>query len=153
MYTPEPKHQDFYQDFRRKVRTWLEEKGPSYKYADLLLVGPDLFHLLCRLVVDTRVPAKEKAKLAMVIAYFVSPLDLVPEGLLGPVGYLDDIALAAYVLNGLLKSTDVEVLRGHWAGEGDLLSVIAHVLEVADSALGSGLWQRLKTLGNRPTSH
>src|SRR5690606_30646905 len=113
----------------------------------------DLFHLLCRLVVDTRVPAKEKAKLAMAIAYFVSPLDLMPEGLLGPVGYLDDVALAAYVLNGLLKSTDVDVLREHWAGEGDVLSVIAHVLEIADSALGSGLWQRLKTLSHRPTPH
>src|SRR5690606_39973905 len=120
---PDIKHQDFYQNFRRKVRTWLEEKGSGYKYADLLLVGPDLFHLLCRLVVDTRVPAKEKAKLAMAIAYFVSPLDLMPEGLLGPVGYLDDVALAAYVLNGLLKSTDVDVRREHWAGEGDVLSV------------------------------
>jgi uncharacterized membrane protein YkvA (DUF1232 family) len=144
------KHEDFYQDFRRKVRTWLAGKGRNYQYADLLLVGPDLFHLLCRLVVDTRVPVGEKAKLAAAIAYFVSPVDLVPEGLVGPVGYVDDIALTAYVLNGLLRATGPELLREHWAGDGDVLDVLRHVLEAADSALASGLWRRLKAFAHRP---
>ncbi|NLE85414.1 MAG: DUF1232 domain-containing protein [Myxococcales bacterium] len=145
----ETKHHDFYQDLRHRIRAWLEGKGVGYKYADLLLVGPDLFHLLCRLVVDPAVPLTEKAKLAATIAYFVSPLDLVPEGLAGPVGYVDDVALTAYVLNGLLKSTSAEVLRRHWAGEGDVLGVIQRVLDVADGALASGLWSRLKSLADR----
>src|SRR5690554_3756758 len=118
------KQQDFYQGFRSKIRSWLEEKGRHYKYADVLLVGPDLFHLLCRLIADPRVSVTEKAKLAATIAYFISPIDLLPEGLMGPIGYVDDIALSAYVLNGLLKSTGPEILQEHWAGEGDVLQVI-----------------------------
>jgi uncharacterized membrane protein YkvA (DUF1232 family) len=145
----DPQHDDFYQDFRRKVRAWLEGKGQGYKYADILLVGPDLFHLLCRLILDPRVSVSQKAKLATTIAYFVSPIDLLPEALMGPVGYIDDIALSAYVLNGLLKSTSPSVLREHWAGEGDVLVVLERVLEVADGALISGLWRRLKSLVDR----
>jgi uncharacterized membrane protein YkvA (DUF1232 family) len=33
------------------------------------------------------------------IAYIISPLDLLPEGIIGPAGYAEDIALAAYVIN------------------------------------------------------
>lgn len=149
MAEDDTQHQDFYQNLRRRIRAWLAGKGAGYKYADILLLGPDLFHLLCRLVIDPAVPLGEKAKLAATIAYFVSPLDLVPEGLAGPVGYVDDIALTAYVLNGLLKSTGAEVLRKHWAGEGDVLGAIQRVLDAADGALASGLWSRLKSLADR----
>lgn len=145
----ETTHEDFYRQFRRKVQTWLANKGRHYKYADLLLVGPDLFYLLCRLVVDPRVPVAEKAKLAATIAYFVSPVDLMPEALVGPVGYVDDVALSAYVLNGLLRSTAPNVLHEHWAGQGNVLDVIRQVLEAADSALTTGLWQKLKSLADR----
>jgi uncharacterized membrane protein YkvA (DUF1232 family) len=34
-----------------------------------------------------------KAFLIAVIAYVVSPIDLIPEGFLGPVGFLDDIVV------------------------------------------------------------
>lgn len=146
-------HQDFYQDFRRRVRQWLDGKGRGYKYADLLLVGPDLFHLLCRLVADPRVPMAHKVKLAAAIAYFVSPMDLVPEGLVGPVGYVDDIALAAYVLNGLLNSSHAHAAREHWAGEGDVLGAVQGVLALADGALGSGLWSHLKSFAVGKSVH
>jgi len=71
---------DFYQQLRADIRTWLETKtGRSSKWSEYLLVAPDLFHLLCKLALDKEVPAGEKAKLAGAIAYFVSPIDLLPE--------------------------------------------------------------------------
>ncbi len=138
--------QDFYQDFRRKVRDWLDGKGQGYKYADLLLVGPDLFHLLCRLVADPRVPIAHKVRLGATIAFFASPVDIVPEGIVGLVGYVDDVALAAYVLRSLLGSDDANIAREHWAGEGDALAVVQRTLTLADSALGSGIWAHLKNI-------
>ncbi|MDZ4178483.1 MAG: DUF1232 domain-containing protein, partial [Coriobacteriia bacterium] len=77
---------DFYQRMRDSIRTWLNGKGANYRFARYLLAAPDLLHLLCRLTVDKQVPASEKAKLAAAIAYFVSPLDVMPEGLAGPIG-------------------------------------------------------------------
>jgi len=49
---------------------------------------------LFKLSVDARIPLAHKAQLAAAIAYFVSPFDLIPEGLIGPGGFLDDIALS-----------------------------------------------------------
>lgn len=144
------KQRDFYKAFRKKIRKWLQTKGAGFKYADVFLVAPDLFHVLCRLAIDRRIPPLDKAKLGATIAYFVSPVGLIPEGLVGPIGYIDDIALSAYVLNGLLNSEHASVVREHWAGDGDVLSVVQGVLEVLDSAIASGLWRRVKDI--RPPS-
>jgi uncharacterized membrane protein YkvA (DUF1232 family) len=139
-----PRQNDFYQGLRTRIRTWLETVGPGFKYADILLVAPDIFHVLCRLVADKRIPPIQKAKVAATLAYFITPIGVVPEALVGPIGYIDDVALAAYVLNGLLNSEQADIVREHWAGDKDVLSVVRGVLEVADSAIGSGLWRRLK---------
>jgi len=96
--------------------------------------------------VDPDVPKADKAKLVGVIAYFISPIDLMPEALLGPIGYVDDIALAAYVLNGMLNHTDPEVLRRHWAGDTDVLEVIKRILATADKMMSSKILGKLKRL-------
>ena len=139
---------DFYQGMRRRIRDWLSKKGKAYKYADVLLLAPDLFHLLSKLAIDPRVPLAEKAKIAAVLAYFVSPVDLLPEGVMGPAGFLDDVALSAYVLHGLVNSGHGSLAKEHWAGDEDILDVIQRILGVAEAALGSGVWQRLKRLGD-----
>ena len=43
------------------------------------------------------------------VVYYISPFDLLPEALLGPIGYLDDLVFAVYVLNRLLSDTDVRL--------------------------------------------
>lgn len=142
-------HQDtgYYQELRNKFKSWIQTKeGKDHKWSEYLLATPDLFHLLCKLSIDKDVPVKEKAKLAGVIAYFVSPIDLVPEAIVGPIGYIDDISLAAYVLNQIVNNTDPEVIKRHWAGEGDVLELIQRILERADEMIGSGLWTKLKNM-------
>lgn len=139
--------QDFYEKIRKQVREWCaSEDGRNNEYVEYLLVAPDLFHLLCKLVVDKDVPAAHKAKLVMVMAYFVSPIDLIPEGLVGPVGFADDIALTVYALNKLLNDVNEEVVLRNWAGDADLLSLIQEVLRIADKMIGTGLWSKVKNM-------
>lgn len=140
----EEQHEDFYQALRARIARWLESKGKGFKHAQILLLAPDLFHLLTRLMFDRRIPAVEKAKLGGALAYFISPVDLLPEALLGPAGYVDDVALAAYALSRLINAGHGAVAKELWAGDGDLLQVIQQILEVADEMVGSGLWARLK---------
>lgn len=140
---------DFYLRLRKNIRAYLKKRGP-FRYADILLVGPDLFHLLVRLVGDKRIPTFEKAKLGATIAYFVSPIGLIPEGVTGPIGYLDDIALSAYVLRSLLGTEYAPIVREHWAGERDVLDVVQGVLEGLDHAMRGGLWDRLKKAPRPP---
>ena len=147
-----PVDADYYQQLRAKLKEWARSQdGKANKWTEYLLFAPDLLHLLCKLALDARVPAREKAKLAGAIAYFVSPVDLLPEGILGPAGYLDDVALAAYVLNSIINNTSKEIVQAHWAGEGDVLDVIQHTLQVANEMLGSGLWKKIRRIGGSKT--
>src|SRR5688572_31610392 len=100
----EQRREDFYQALRARITSWLASKGKGYKHANILLLAPDLFHLLSRLMLDPRIPTAEKAGLGAALAYFISPIDLLPEALLGPAGYVDDVALAAFVLNRLINA-------------------------------------------------
>lgn len=138
---------DFYQSLRGEIRDWLKsENGSSNQWAEYLMFAPDLFHLLCKLSIDPDVPIAEKVKLGAAIAYFVSPIDLIPAFVLGPVGYVDDIALAAYVLNSLIKSSGPAIVRKHWAGEGDILEVTQAILEFTNRMLGGGFLKRLEQM-------
>jgi uncharacterized membrane protein YkvA (DUF1232 family) len=140
---------DVYQQMRDRIRDWLKEKDIQYRFADYLLSAPDLLHLLCRLSLDKEVPAKEKAKLAVAIAYFISPLDFIPEGYVGPIGYLEDIVLAAYALNGIINEINPDIVRKHWAGDGDVLELIRQILAVAHEMLGGRLWNRIRGIVDR----
>jgi uncharacterized membrane protein YkvA (DUF1232 family) len=143
----ENKYDDFYKKLRKKIDDYLASK--NVEYADLLLLVPDFFHLLVKLMLDKRVPADKKLKLSAAIAYFITPFDIIPEAIFGPVGYMDDLALAAYVLNEFINQGDLDLIYEHWAGRGDVLASIQNVLTVADYYLGKGLWQRIRNNFNR----
>lgn len=137
--------EDFYQNLRNKMKDWLNtQEGKDYKWAEYIMFAPDLFHLLIKMSFDKEVPTAEKAKLAAAIAYFVSPVDLIPEALLGPIGFADDIAVAAWVLNSIVNDSNPEIVRKHWAGEGEVLEIIQKIIKSADTMVGSGLWAKIK---------
>lgn len=145
------KHGDFYHHLRERIAAWLKDRGDGFRHAQVLLLAPDLFHLMCRLALDKRVAVADKAKLAAAIAYFVSPIDALPEALLGPVGYVDDVAVAAYALNSVINSGNGDIAREYWAGEGDLLAAVQQVLAVADEMIGSGLWRKIRGMFDGPS--
>ncbi|TWI73198.1 uncharacterized protein DUF1232 [Desulfobotulus alkaliphilus] len=141
------KNEDFYRKLRVKIKDWaVSEAGRNNRWSEYILLAPDLFYLLCKLVVDPEVPAREKAKLAFAIAYFISPIDLLPEAILGPAGYLDDIVLATYALNSVMTRTPAHVLEKHWVGEEDLFETVRRVLDVADEMIGAGLIRKIRAM-------
>ena len=142
------KQKDFYLQLRDKVTAWFEKDvDQKPEYANYILLVPDFFYLLVRLTLDDRIPAIDKAKFAGVIAYFISPIDFLPEALLGPLGYLDDLALTCYVLNLYINQQDEagqQVVKELWPGDQDVLNTIQSVLQKADKWIGSGLWIKIK---------
>ncbi len=138
---------DFYQKIRTDIRTWLQTKtGKSSKWSEYLLLAPDLFHLLTKLALDKDVPVAEKAKIAGALAYFISPIDLIPEAIVGPIGYLDDVALAAFVINSVMKNCDHAIITRHWAGEDDVLVLVQQIVDVSSDMLGNKIWDKLKRI-------
>jgi uncharacterized membrane protein YkvA (DUF1232 family) len=132
--------QDFYQKIRKEMRDWLESKaGKSHTAAEYLMMVPDVFHLLVRLILDKDVNKGEKAKLGAAVTYFVSPLDFFPEVIFGPAAYADDLALALYVIHSLVNTSNEAILRRNWAGEKDILDVARSVVKSSYDLLGSNI--------------
>jgi uncharacterized membrane protein YkvA (DUF1232 family) len=149
-----PREEKFYRKLRDRVKRWAQKRELSEQRLDYLLAAPDLFVLLSRLAVDDRVPARTKAKVATGIAYFLSPVDLVPD-FLGPAGFLDDVVVAAWIIYTIceeLNALDPSILQEHWEGEEDVLQRVTDIVARAEDVLGSGLRfviYRLRGLGRR----
>lgn len=136
---------DFYKRIRKKINDWLESNtGKDRQWSEFILLAPDLFHLLTKLTVDKDIPESKKVKLYAAIAYFISPIDLIPEAIFGPVGYLDDIALSAYVLNDIINNVDPKIVSRNWAGDKDILALVKTIIANANNFLGSGIIRKIK---------
>ena len=137
--------QRFYDKIRESIRRYLEKKGSlAGKSGEYLLLVPDMFMLLWRLINDSRVNSKNKVLLGSGLAYYFFPLDIMPEAFLGPVGYIDDLVFGVYLLNKMLTDTDPAILREHWSGSEDILQTIQKVLNAADHLVGSDLLGKFK---------
>ena len=137
----------FYDKVRRNIRGYLEKKGTlAGKSGEYLLLVPDMFMLLWRLINDSRVNSKNKVMLGSGLAYYLFPLDIMPEGFLGPIGYIDDLVFGVYLLNKMLTDTDPDILREHWSGSEDILATIQNVLNAADNLVGSEFLGRFKKM-------
>jgi uncharacterized membrane protein YkvA (DUF1232 family) len=126
-----PKERRFYDRLRAQVAR--REPGASSGVRDLLLLFPDLAVLLFRLMRDDRVPMGSKAIAMAALGYILSPIDLLPEILLGPIGLLDDIVVVATALSRMLNYVHPDVVRSHWSGKGDALDAIQRATGWAES--------------------
>ncbi len=137
---------DFYRRLRGRIRDWAEGKGKNHKYIEYILFAPDLFYLLCKLMLEPKIRPIDKALVGAGIGYFVFPFDLIPEGILGPMGYLDDVILAAYALSRLFNHNDPAVIIQYWPGEKDILQVIRQILKIAGVAVEKGMFKKIKDI-------
>jgi uncharacterized membrane protein YkvA (DUF1232 family) len=111
-----------------------------------LLLAPDIFILLVRLVMDKDVPRRARWLIGGAIAYWISPIDLLPELFLGPIGYLDDLVVAVAVLSQVFTGDLEPYARKHWTGRQDLHVVLHDISAAARTLLGPAVHDRLKRL-------
>lgn len=95
-----------------------------------LMFLPNMFKLLGKLLKDSRVSTSEKLLVAGAIFYVVMPLDFIPD-VIPFVGQLDDTYLVALVLLRLINRTDESVVREHWTGGGDIVSLANSIANLA----------------------
>ena len=122
-----PRERRFYDRFRAQVASAPPSAGSGVR--DLLLLLPDLTVLLMRLLRDPRVSVGDKALALLGLGYVLSPIDLLPEILLGPIGLIDDLVVVAATLSRVLNHVHPDVVRSHWPGRGDALDAIQRVTQ------------------------
>jgi len=112
----------------------MSEPSLRSRMANLLYFIPNMLVLCGRLMVDNRVPAKERLLVAAAIVYAVVPLDFIPD-MLPFVGQVDDAYLISMSLLRLMTVTDPRVVRQHWRGGGDVVELVGSTALVAKKFL------------------
>lgn len=113
---------------------------------------PDAVVMLRGVLEDERVPRAAKLQTAALLAYIVSPIDVVPD-FVPVLGQLDDGALAALAVRRLLAAAGEPVVREHWRGSErglQMLLGLANALSVPSRTLrGIGIAGALSHLFRR----
>lgn len=155
-YVPMPRGTllSFYDRLRERTLKAVETRGGrsgklTHAALKALLLVPDVFILLVRLALDKNVPASARAMIGGALAYFVLPVDLMPEALLGGAGFLDDLVLAAAVLAQAFGGDLEPYARKHWSGPEDLRVVLRDLTDTARALLGEKTFDRLKRVLSR----
>ena len=96
---------------------WLEQrKHPARSsFRDLLRLAPDVVRLLKRLATDRTVPWGVRVWLGVLLAYLVSPIDLIPD-FIPVLGYADDALVVAIALRFATRRAGNAAIRRHWPG-------------------------------------
>jgi uncharacterized membrane protein YkvA (DUF1232 family) len=148
----EPEDRRFYSRLRERIREWAAKKGPKRaKTVEYVMAVPDVFVLLLRLIGSPSVAKRSKLMLAAVVAYIVFPFDLMPEGLLGPGAFIEDLVLAVYAITRIIDERGADFVRRHWSGDQDILELVTAVSSGAQKILNrkiftgvTGIFERMR---------
>jgi uncharacterized membrane protein YkvA (DUF1232 family) len=133
-----PRERRLYDRLRTRIAK-VPEPGQGSGVRDLLLLLPDFTVLLARLLRDPRVPRRSKLIALFGIGYVLSPIDLLPAILLGPLGLLDDLVVVTAALSRLINHVHPDVVRAAWPGQGDALDAIQRAATWSERVLGARL--------------
>jgi uncharacterized membrane protein YkvA (DUF1232 family) len=94
---------------------------------EILGVVPDVLRLLRSIIGDRSAPTDVRLVLVGLLAWILSPIDLIPEFIpvLGP---LDDVVVAVAALRYVRRRLGVEDLRRRWVGTPDGFAVLLRVV-------------------------
>ena len=109
---------------------------------ELLLILPRLGRMIFSLIRDDELPRTAKVALGAVVLYLASPIDLLPD-FIPLVGYLDDLLLAAIVVDGILNYVDRDLVRKYWPGSLSALDATATVARRLSSWVPSRIKARI----------
>ena len=99
------------------VCLWRAARGtPDHaNLREALRLLPDLIRLLRRLAGDPSVPRGVRVRLALLLAYLLIPIDLIPD-FIPVLGYVDDAIVVAVALRSVTRHAGPDALDRHWPG-------------------------------------
>jgi uncharacterized membrane protein YkvA (DUF1232 family) len=97
---------------------------------EALRLLPDVLRLLPRLAADRSLPRGVRVRLALLLAYLASPIDLVPD-FIPVVGYADDAIIVAAVFRSVVRRAGARAIQRHWPGTEDGFAALCRITGLA----------------------
>jgi len=103
----------------------LRPKGVAVR--EVLGLVPDVLRLLRSVISDRSAPPDVRIVLVALLAWIVSPIDLIPEFIpvLGP---LDDVVVAVVAMRYVRRRVGVDDLRRRWTGTDDGFALLLRII-------------------------
>ena len=102
---------------------------------EALRLLPDVLRLVRRLAVDRSLPPGVRVRLWLLLAYLLSPVDLVPD-VVPVLGYADDVVVVAWTLRSVVRRAGRDALVRHWPGDDAGLAVVSRLAGLPGQASG-----------------
>jgi uncharacterized membrane protein YkvA (DUF1232 family) len=96
--------------------------------AEGILTLPYTLDCITELITTGRLSRKSKMILLAIVAYLVSPVDVIPEGALRGAGYADDVIFASIALNEIVLARERQEIAEEW---GAHLAHLEHLYTVS----------------------
>jgi uncharacterized membrane protein YkvA (DUF1232 family) len=92
---------------------------------------PDVLRLLRRLAADHDLPPGLRVRLALLLLYLASPIDLIPD-FIPVLGYADDAILVVVALRSIVRAAGPEPLTRHWPGTPEGLLAVKELAGIIE---------------------
>jgi len=106
------------------------------KVFEYALMLPDIITLMYRLFKDKRVKLDIKIRVAAILAYLASPIDIMPD-FIPMVGKVDDVAIAFFGLNSIINDIPEEIIMQNWQGKDNIIVTAREAVNYISVAVGS----------------
>jgi uncharacterized membrane protein YkvA (DUF1232 family) len=106
-------------------------RPPDLTVGEALRLLPDLVRLVRRLAADRSLPRGVRVRLWLLLAYLLSPVDLVPD-VVPVLGYADDIVVVALALRSVVRASGAPAVRRAWPGGPAGLAVVTRLAGLPD---------------------
>jgi uncharacterized membrane protein YkvA (DUF1232 family) len=87
---------------------------------------PDVLRLVRRLAADRSLPRAVRVRLWLLLAYLLSPIDLVPD-FVPVLGYADDVVVVAWALRSVVRASGADAVTRHWPGDAAGLAAVSRL--------------------------
>jgi uncharacterized membrane protein YkvA (DUF1232 family) len=128
----------------------LEIEVSEYKgeFEDIIKQAPAFYRLMTRLLDDPDLPRDLSQMVIAAIAYFILPEDAIPEDKYGPMGFIDDIYLCAFVADKVMQAAGKEeILVRNWDGQVPVVPLVKGILAREKELLGDKKERIMELIG------
>lgn len=103
----------------------LRPKGVPLR--EVIRVVPAVLRLLRSIISDTNAPKDVRLVIGLLLAWIISPIDLIPE-FIPVIGPFDDVVIAIVALRYVRRRLGIDDLRQRWSGSAEGFALLERVI-------------------------
>lgn len=111
-------------------------KGYTGRRERTVHLAPIFFKLMTNLLDDRKTPKEARLLISTAIAYFVTPRDIIPEEVFGPLALIDDVFVCLHVSKQLMDMGHGDLVSAHWEGDEPIADLVNELYPLARDYVG-----------------